>query len=184
PAVAHYNTYGDKTGENGIWVHRQVAGAWKATRVSTDLIGEQLGFAVGPDGRYALAYYDREEAFLVYLESLDGETWSRTIVDDIGDTGRHPSLAFDGLGRPAIAYYHCSRRLDGVCGVDEDGLMLARRIDDKWSSRAVHAEASTVDGYYPALTFAAGKAVIAFQTQAFDPRTSTSSYQLMLATEE
>ena len=186
PVVAHYNGEREKS-TNGIWVNQNTGGAWVATRVTGARIGEMLGFAIGPSGLYALAYYDADSARLVYLESMDGVTWSAPVdVDTDGITGQFPSLAFDGGGEPAIAYYRCRdyHPMDRSCDRERDGLLLARRAGGRWSVESVSARSGVFDGIYPALAFAGGKAVIAFQVRSFDPGSGNNSFSLDVARED
>ena len=188
-AIVHYNGEREKS-TNGIWINHQISGAWKATRVTGARIGELLGFAIGPSGLHALAWYDADGARLVYMESMDGESWSTPLdVDTDGITGQFPSLAFDGNGEPAIAYYRCRDYdpMDRSCDRDHDGLMLARRAGGsagRWSIESVTAKGGLFDGIYPALAFAGGRAVIAYQTRGYDPGSGTSSFELDVARED
>lgn len=177
--VAHYN--GERASAQGIWVHREVAGQWSAKRVTTARAGEQLGFAVAPNGRISIAYYDPDLVKLSYVESTNGTTWSSPEdVSTDGITGQFPSLAIDAAGEPAIAYYRCNdyHPTNRTCDGNKDGLYLARRSGGVWTSHPVVAAPGAMEGSYPALGFVAGKAVIAHQVRTFDPGTGTTTYRL------
>jgi hypothetical protein len=185
PAVLTY----DETGMNpGVYIDQQVVtgdlgaqeamGGWTSAQVSTELIGNQLGFAISAQGVYGAAYYDMGVSRLLYTESMDGMTWSTPAsVDLTGTTGFYPSLAFDSAGEPAIAYYRCSSHpgMGMNCDPSEDGLLLARRSGTTWAVQVVRADPSVTDGVYPALAFVNGKIVIAYQITSFDPASMTSS---------
>jgi hypothetical protein len=162
------------------------AGAWMAKKVAAAKIGEQLGFGVSPAGLHAVAYYDEDMLRLRYVESADGLTWSApSDVDTDGNTGQHPSLAFDAAGEPAIAYYRCNDYdpRDRNCNQDKDGLYLARRAAGKWIVRKVQAQGGVFDGLYSAVGFVGGKAVIAFQERSFDASSATSIVSLRVGRE-
>lgn len=184
--VAHYN--GEREAAiNGIYVNREVAGGWEARRLTGARAGEQLGFAISPAGTWSLAFYDEDMPRLVYLESPDGASWADPVdVDTDGIIGQHPSLAFGPDGEPAVAYYRCNDYdpRDRNCDDDRDGLYLARRSGGRWRSHAVRARGGVFDGLYPALAFAGGKAVIAFQERTFDPSTGQNEVSLHVAREE
>ena len=185
PAVLQF----DKTGQSpGVYIDRQATagsfaaqqgvGAWVSQQISTGQIGEQLGFAISPQGLYAAAYYDQGTSRLLYTESKDGTTWSTpTSVDLNGNTGLYPSLAFDASGNPAIAYYRCNAITSSAtdCDPATDGLYLARRTGTVWIPAVVSANPDVKDGLYPALAFVNGKAVIAFQENSYDAISKTNS---------
>ena len=186
PAIVHYN--GDRKDATGIWIDWDSGSGWKSARISKARAGEMLGFAIGPGDLFALAYYDQDGARLVYLESSGGTTWSDPVdVDTDGVTGMYPSLTFDPGGQPAIAYYRC-RDYDPVnrgCDRERDGLMLARRSGGRWNVESVTARSGFYDGLYPSLGFAeGGKAVIAYQSRAFDPGSNVTTFELDVARED
>jgi hypothetical protein len=185
--VAHYNSAGGAT-ESGIWVeHESSATLWSYTKVSPAVAGEQLGFAVSPAGVYGLAYYDRDRQRLSYLESSDGMTWQAPVDIDVdGNTGMYPSLAFAPDGEPAVSYYRCNEYNPNSsnCDPNHDGLHYARRSGGNWATQVVQATGEVTDGLYTSLVFSAGKAVIAFGTQTFDPGTGTTQSQLVVAREQ
>jgi hypothetical protein len=185
PHIAHYNKFVhscDDCGRSsaGIWVewHDATAG-WQRTNVVPDLsIGYKLGFARA-GGRYGLAYYPPRqskpsiEQKLWFVNSADGALWDDPeIVDQAGDTGQSPSLAFDPAGRPAIAYHLCRSQYDpdtSDCDPGKDGLKLAVKTG-VWESVLVRNEPGTYDGLYVALAYDAnGLPAIAYQSSAVDP---------------
>jgi hypothetical protein len=179
-AVVHY-----VEAKPTIWLDWQTATGWKSQKLFANKIGEQLGFGISSQGLYALAYFDLNRQTLAYRESADGTTW--TVAEDVdrdGITGNFPSLAFDGQGNPAIAYYRCNDYgATGGCDTEKDGLYLARRLNGVWVSRKISGESGITDGLYTALAFADGKAVIAFQTSYFDPVAKASKVGLSVAKE-
>jgi hypothetical protein len=97
-------------------------------------IGRWLSMAVTPDGKPAIAYYDVAADALGYAVGTvaqDGSvTWAKEPVDSFpdanglnpGDAGKYASLAFDGAGKPWIAYQ------DSTNGT----LKYATREGDAW----------------------------------------------------
>ena len=192
PAVLHYST----GGMPGVYVNRDLVsgglgaqeadGGSSSTQVFSGQVDPQLGFGINAQGLFAAAYHDTGTSQLFYVESSDGSTWSTpTPVDTDGTTGQYPSLAFDSSGDPAIAYYRCNGTHGATaCDPTQDGLYLARRLGGTWSTEVVHTDSSVTDGLYPALGFANGKAVIAFQVTSYDPVSKTSSATWWIAEEQ
>jgi hypothetical protein len=179
-AVVHY-----VESKPTIWLDWQTASGWKSQKLFEKKTGEQLGFAISNQGLYALAYFDGTLQTLAYRESADGTTWTKAEeVDRDGIVGNFPSLAFDGQGQPAIAYYRCNDYgATNGCSTEKDGLYLARRLNGTWLTRKVSSESGISDGLYTALAFVDGKAVIAFQTAYYDPVAATSKVGLSVAKE-
>jgi hypothetical protein len=179
-AVVHY-----VEAKPTIWLDWQTAAGWKSQKLFANKIGEQLGFGINSQGLHALAYFDLNRQALAYRESADGTTWpAAEDVDRDGITGNFPSLAFDGQGNPAIAYYRCNDYgATGGCNTEKDGLYLARRLNGVWTTRKISGESGVSDGMYTALAFVDGKAVVAFQTSYFDPVAGASKVGLSVAKE-
>ncbi len=184
PSVLQYNQKGASPGlyldsqvMAGSFVAQQAAGVWTSQQIFTGQVDEQLGFAISASGLFAAAYYDLGSSSLLYIESMDGTTWSTPVpVDTNGNTGFYPSLAFDANGDPAIAYYRCNGQSAGVgaCDPATDGLYLARRSGTAWTPAVVQADPSVTDGLYPALAFVNGSAVIAFEEMSSTDLTSAT----------
>lgn len=99
-------------------------------------IGQYLSVRNMPDGRPAMAYYDRTKGALSFsLGTVQGETisWAEERVDgftneqglDVGDRGKYASLAVAGDGTAWISYY------DATNG----NLFYARRAGkDNWTT--------------------------------------------------
>ncbi|HEX7508484.1 MAG TPA: hypothetical protein VF550_17035 [Polyangia bacterium] len=180
-AVAHYSL----DYQPAVWLDWQNAQGWSSQKLFTGKIREHLGFAISAQGLYALAYYDDVNKLLMYRDSTDGSTWNAAEnVDRDGVTGYHPSLAFDDQGNPAIAYYRCGDYgvADG-CDKSKDGLILAIRRQGTWEARKVVGDSGSYDGLYSALAFVGGKAVIAYQSNDYDPVARTSKVSLHIAQE-
>lgn len=181
-AVAQYNA---NIIQPAIWLDRQTDQGWVSQQLFVGKIREQIGFAVSSQGLYALAYCEDARSVLSYSESSDGSTWTAAQdVDSDGLTGYYPSLAFDDSGNPAIAYYRCNDYgADSGCDADKDGLYLARRRAGVWSTQMISGQSGIRDGQYPALAFAGGKAVIAFQSSYYDVVAGSSKMVLSVAKE-
>jgi hypothetical protein len=89
---------------------------------------KSISLAVGPDGRYLVAYYDPDAQNLMIAHSEDGKNWSRGIVDSDGNTGKYPSIVIlPNTNKPAIAYYRCNvyRPGETSCDTNDDGPRFA-----------------------------------------------------------
>jgi hypothetical protein len=183
PAVLHFSTgsmpgvYVNQATTLGSLADQAADGGWSSEQIFSGQVGPQLGFGINAQGLFGAAYFDSDASELFYVESSDGSTWSTPQpVDTTGLTGQYPSLAFDPNGEPAIAYYRCSgNHADTQCDATQDGLYLARRASGAWKAVVVHADPNVLDGLYPALAFAGGKAVIAFQITSYDAISATNS---------
>ena len=180
-AVAHYSL----DYQPAVWLDYETAQGWSSQKLFTGKIHEQLGFGISAQGLYALAYFDDAKQLLMYRESPDGATWTAAEnVDRDGVTGYYASLAFDDQGNPAIAYYRCGDYGVGDgCDASKDGLYLAVRRQGTWETRKVLGESGIYDGLYTALAFIGGKAVIAYQSNYYDPVAATSKVSLHIAKE-
>lgn len=179
-AVVHYNMT-----KPAIWLDHQTDQGWQSQQLFVGTIHEQLGFAVSSQGLHALAYCDDTRRLLTYSESSDGSNWTAPVdVDRDGVTGFYPSVAFDGNGNPAIAYYRCNDYGVGTgCDMNKDGLYLARRSAGIWNTQKISGDSGVSDGQYTALAFVNGKAVIAFQSSSPDLAAGGSKAILRIAKE-
>jgi hypothetical protein len=192
PVVLDFSTgsmpgvYVNQTTTLGSLADQAADGGWSSEQIFSGHVGPQLGFGINAQGQFGVAYFDSDISELFYIESSDGSTWSTPQpVDTNGLTGQYPSLAFDPIGEPAIAYYRCSgNHADKTCDATQDGLYLARRTSGAWSTVAVHADPNVLDGLYPALALAGGKAVIAFQSTSYDAVSATNSATWWVAEEQ
>ena len=194
PAVLTYNLgsspgiYLDRQAVAGSLSSQEATGGWIDQQIFDGNIGAQLGFAISASGIYGVAYYNTTTFVLEYIQSTDGTTWSPAeIVDNTGDTGYQPSLAFDADNNPAVAYYRCSSGPAtgnmSSCSNSSDGLYLARRSGTTWTPSLVSAIPNVTDGYFPAVGFVNGKAVIAFQEFTVDDVSQTTAYTWWVAEE-
>ncbi|HEY3354669.1 MAG TPA: hypothetical protein VGQ83_15560 [Polyangia bacterium] len=196
PVIAHYNKFShscDDCGRSsaGVWVTSYDGAAWHRANVVPDVsLGYKLGFA-RDGGRYGLAYYPPRqsrpslEQKLWYVNSADGVLWDAPeIVDQQGDTGQSPSLAFDPAGRPAIAYYMCRNQYDpdtSDCDLGRDGLKFAVKTT-VWETVLVKNDPGTYDGRYVSLAFdKTGMPAIAYQASSLDPATTEVVNALVVA---
>jgi hypothetical protein len=180
-AVAHYSL----DYQPAVWLDYETTQGWSSQKLFTGKIREQLGFAISAQGLYALVYFDDSKKLLMYRESTDGATWTAAdYVDRDGLTGYYPSLAFDDLGNPAVSYYRCGDYgANDSCDANKDGLYLAIRRNGVWQTRKVLGDSGVNDGLHTALAFVGGKAVIAYQSNYFDPVAQTSKVSFHIAKE-
>ena len=66
-------------------------------------VGQHTSIVVDLSNVVHIAYYDVDRGALSYA-SYSGGVWSKTTVDDDGDTGRYTSIAIGPDGNPRIAY--------------------------------------------------------------------------------
>ncbi|MBI5479883.1 MAG: hypothetical protein HY906_13545 [Deltaproteobacteria bacterium] len=179
PSVAHYSPFANS---GGIWQTWKDASGWHRQRIVPRMsIGYRLGYARA-GGKHGVAYYppfqnnQSVEQKLWYLESIENNVWGTAeVVDAAGDTGKSPSLAFDGLGRPAIAYYRCREQYDPNnrdCEQASDGVMIAVK-ESAWVSKLVWNDQGVYDGLYVSLAYDQdGLPAIAYQASSLDTGTS------------
>ncbi|WP_407735993.1 hypothetical protein [Hyalangium sp.] len=113
----------------GIEVKRWNGSAWQAlgTPRGEFVQAGQPSLALAPNGQPALAYIAQTPGgSQVYFELWDGKRWlqlagsaqgggvSASVTQPSGYGASRPSLAFDGHGRPVIAWQHAGLE-DGVC---------------------------------------------------------------------
>lgn len=151
-----------------------------------------VSLAVGPDGRYLLAYYDVDEKNLMIAHSEDGLNWARGLVDSNGNVGRFPSLAIDPSdGKPVLAYYRCNeyhpnewdcdRNHDGVYFAYFAGAYPAELTNQaKWKKTVVSEDSGASDGLFTSLAVGEdGTVGIAYQYSWVDPQTMETRNTLM-----
>ncbi|MBI2376230.1 MAG: hypothetical protein HYV07_19710 [Deltaproteobacteria bacterium] len=180
--LVHASPYATENGE-GIWSMRYDGSAWSRAKVSGEVdLGYRLGIAARGD-ELAVAYHARadKKAFLVEGDA-DGFN-SPTVLDQTGDTGRSPALAYDDTGRLGAAFYRCGPYRPNIsdCSITEDALVFGLRGSGGWKKYEVRAQRSFFDATQVALAFNGHSPVIAFQTQAPDPSGGTVIRQVVVA---
>lgn len=113
---------------------------WHIAVVDDDTHYDILGFGAqrlslkrNPLGGIGIAYYALGHRDLVYAE-WDGHDWVLETVENQGDSGRHPSLAYTSDGRPAISFVrHINNNRAELKYVEFDGQnwLQAVAIDDE-----------------------------------------------------
>ncbi|MCC7381207.1 MAG: hypothetical protein IT384_05220 [Deltaproteobacteria bacterium] len=179
--VAHYRRQSDI----GIWLQKYDGSAWSRQWLSReDLVGYKLSLAAFGE-KVALAYHASGDQKLRYIESADGTTWGTEVtVDQSGNTGRSPSLAFSPTGLAAISYHHCGDYDPNAmnCPQDQDALRYALFEGGRWRYVDAVESRGGVDGEYTSMTFnSQGMPVIAFQATFFDPIENRVDRQLRVA---
>jgi hypothetical protein len=183
PAIAYsLMSGGARDTPVGVWFTRRKAGAFatiQPKRVTKDIANAVAGPSLAWDATsgYGIACEDRTKQTLYYFHSADGDDWTAAPMNvwGLGTGGWWPSLAFDPSGTPTIAFYFCSDR-SGVqqCPEAEDELKVARLLpSDQWALQTVDTDGA----YLPRLTFAGGKAAVAYKS------TDTKHQTLKLAVE-
>jgi hypothetical protein len=105
----------------------------------------------------------------------------------VGDTGKSPSLAFDGAGQPAIAYYRCREPYDPNtrdCNQASDGVKLAVKAGGVWQSVLVWNDQGVYDGLFVSLAYdGGGLPAVAYQASSLDTGTNppTVTNELIIA---
>lgn len=117
PVVA-YNLENESAGEDrvGVWGAAYDGTEWVLSKISDSQTPYKVAIGTAPSGTVYLAFYDANAADLVVATSSDnGLTWQSEAIDQSGKTGLHPSMTFDGEGRPIIAYTYCGETSDRDC---------------------------------------------------------------------
>lgn len=169
----------------GIFVLSGTNGSWTRARVTNDEnVGYTIGFAT-TGTKFGVTYHAFGEQKLRYVESADAAAWGTPeVVDQTGNTGLTPSLAFDGAGAPAIVFHSCGPYMQGSmdCPQDKDALRYASKASGTWKKMDIEASRGGVEGMYTAVAFGAdGLPVVVYQATYFDPITNTVSRQLKVA---
>ena len=151
-----------------------------------------VSLAVGPDGRFLVAYFDIDEKNLMLAHSMDGLTWTKSLVDSQDSTGMYPTIVIDPTtGQPGIAYYRCSDYSPNslVCNKNQDGLLYAYFTGNypdelstqaKWKKSIVSEDSNAFDGLQAsAAVLPDGRIGIAYHYTWFDPGSSTTQLNLM-----
>ncbi len=186
--VAHWNRWDGahwRVRGTGIFVISGTQGAWTRTRVTSDVnVGYTIGFA-GSGAKLGVAYHASGEQKLRYVEAPDSETWgSPEVVDQTGNTGLSPALAYDSAGAPAIAFHACGPYMMGApdCPQDKDALRYASKASGSWKKMDVQANSGLQDGVFNTLVFGPdGMPVIIYQSIDFDPATGDVLRRLKVA---
>jgi hypothetical protein len=157
PIVFYYAELPD--GQYGLRMAAKDNGAWEAVWIETGVRVDAISAAMDPDGNLGVAYYvvdfvDRttsevSPACLRYAAQplTVGEDWRITMVDDASLCGKYPSLAFNSLGDPAIAYY----TVESYSGYPLENLNLAQKTGLVWEKEVV-AQTGNI-GLYNTLWF-------------------------------
>ncbi len=187
--LAHFNRHhaeSEVTGvfTDGIWVIHYEDGEWSREKVvSIGSIGERIGFASFAD-ELGLALFDAKKGQLVYVARESG-SWSKTqVVDARGRTGLSPSLAYDELGRAAIAYQRCgpAGQQGADCLAVDDSLHFTIQTATGWKSTTVRSDARMQEGLYTSLAFDGDeRPAIAFQESFYDSIDQVVRRRLVLA---
>ena len=182
PVVAHANLQ-DFT-RVGLWVVWNDGTEWKRSRiVANGNIGRRVRLGVVGD-RMSIVYHDNQGNKLIYLESTDGENWARTVVDQTGNTGRSPSLAFDLAGNPVVAYRHCGafNPNDPNCQPREDTLRYRVRHGSSWRVADVKNERNAFDAEFVSVALDGDNLpAIAYKTIFIDPGSSEQYTRVTVA---
>jgi hypothetical protein len=93
-------------GRDGVEYATNAGGGIAVSSVGSGPLVYEFGTSIQlrADGTPAIVYYNDREGELEYAV-LEGESWTIQVVDAQGDAGRYASLAFDGQGRPHVAYF-------------------------------------------------------------------------------
>lgn len=87
----------------GLWYAAPGAGGWVRTPVVPGLTCSGLDLALDPAGDPFIVFNDQAGLDLRFASRKHG-AWTLDNIDTDGNTGYWPSLAFDALGRPLVAY--------------------------------------------------------------------------------
>ncbi|RME29246.1 MAG: hypothetical protein D6806_01700, partial [Deltaproteobacteria bacterium] len=151
-----------------------------------------VSLAVGPDGRYLVAYFDVDEKNLMIAHSTDGRNWQKGLIDSDGSTGMYPSLVVDpNTGLPGVAYYRCSDYHPNElnCDRNEDRLVYAYfageypdelTLQAKWKKTVVSDDPNAFDGMQAkAAVLPDGSIGVAYQYSWYDANQGRSRLHVM-----
>ncbi|MBI4822060.1 MAG: hypothetical protein HY791_37730 [Deltaproteobacteria bacterium] len=181
-ALVHASPYGTENGD-GIWVMTYDGSSWARIKVSNETdVGYRIGLATRGDS-IAVAYHARSDKKAFLVEGTRDRFGQPSVLDQTGDTGRSPSLAYDESGRLGAAFYRCGPYRPDIsdCSIAEDALVLGVRGAEGWKKYEVRAQRGFYDGTQVALAFKGNSPVIAFQAQAPDPAGGNVVRQMVVA---
>jgi hypothetical protein len=122
--VVEDGIYAEVVGADGSVVHESVLlpGVLTASRVATA--------ATAGQGLFVAAHNRSDEQLLLFNSRDGGATWTPSPIEQLGRTGRDPTLLFLDDGRLVVVYGHCrdDENQDG-CSARDDGVRLALRDD-------------------------------------------------------
>jgi hypothetical protein len=132
--------------------------SWRKSELASGSVtGLNSSLKFDPSGNPAVAFCTGGEGGGLQLASRADAGWTVEVVDP-GARAYYLSLAFDGEGRPAIAYG------DDTSGASTymDGVKCARHDGASWSTRVVEGGYEEYAGYSVTLSFdpVSGRAVI------------------------
>jgi hypothetical protein len=100
----------------GVWAAAYDGMNWILTLVDANLAYGKVALGTAPDGTIYMAVPDSgNNNLLVGTSTTNGKTWHTSVVQQGGKTGLAPSIAFDGMGRPIIAFEYCGPSTDQNC---------------------------------------------------------------------
>lgn len=94
------------TKSTGVFHSTNASGNWEETQIDSEgrNILQETVIAVDSKNNVHASYYDYLNGDLKYVTNKDG-TWEITVIDSIGDVGKHPSIAIDTNDNIHISYY-------------------------------------------------------------------------------
>jgi hypothetical protein len=116
--VIAYNLFNQTGAEmrTGVWAGAYDGSIWHLAHVSSGLSLSRLALGTAQSGTIYMAIADSDNVdLLVATSTTNGLTWKLAPVDQAGKTGVAPSIAFDKMDRPVIAYEYCGRQSDTDC---------------------------------------------------------------------
>ena len=167
----------------GLFIARNDNGAWDEKEaiftnppLATSLsIGPRI--VADPAGGFGLAWTDLSASKVYFSHSDDGQNWEPySLAFGAGTGGWYPSLAFDSLQEPAVAYYVCSLEPGvsvGNCPAEEDELDVSNlKPNGNWTKSTIDPEG----GSYPTLMFdPSGRMVVVYRSMGGGIRVAVQS---------
>jgi hypothetical protein len=179
PNIAYYIPTEDLSeSQLGVWVTRSSdqGATWEMVKLFNTGTSDGPDPILDADGNLAVVLYHsgngRPQLVRLPDESTfaDAGTWDfKEIGDTRYDEGYSPSLALSPSGRLAVAYYRCTRSVEGLgeCNPAEDAVVFAYETEDgSWKQEVVDPGDTGLCGTSPALGFDSdGHPVIAYGCQ-------------------
>ena len=134
----------------GIWVSvEQPDGTFAETLVADGgLTTTRVAVGAHPVAGFVVAFHDSLQDRLLLAKSATGEagTFQIAPVDQIGLTGRSPSIAFTDDGRIVLAYRYCAGPGASACEAANDGVRVALQTDTGWRLQTVPGDDEDLEG--------------------------------------
>jgi len=179
PNIAYYIPTEDLSeSQLGVWVTRSSdqGATWESVKLFNTGTSEGPDPVLDADGNLAVVLYHSGNGRPQLVRLADETTFANAgtwTFEEIGDNrydeGYSPSIALSPSGRLAVAYYRCTRSVEGLgeCNPAEDAVVFAYETEEgSWEQEVIDVGDTGLCGTSPSLAFDAnGLPVIAYACQ-------------------